>query len=337
VSAAGPTQEPRLKSQRFRIEREGDWRRLEALLSRVERGRLRGLTDDELLEIPVLYRACLSSVSVARATSLDANLIAYLESLATRAYFFVYGARARPGERLRQFFRHDWPAAVQALWRETLIATLILGVAAVIGYALVVADPDWYGSIMGGMGQGRDPTASTTFLRKVLYDDHGGEGLATFAVSLFTHNAQVSILAFALGFAFCLPTALLAAQNGLTLGALMALYVSRGLGLQLGGWLVIHGATELFASLLGAAAGFRIGWAVLFPGSRSRLDAARAAVQVAGAAMAGVVVMLIFAGLLEGVGRQLIQADMARYAIGAAMLTLWLAYFYLPRRSAGRL
>ncbi len=324
---------PPLDSHRFRAEREADWRRLEGLLGRVERGRLRGLTDEELLEIPVLYRACLSSLSVARATSLDANLIAYLEGLATQAYFFVYGARTHPVERLRRFFRHDWPAAAQVLWRETLIATTILGVAAVVGYMLVGADPDWYGSIMGGMGQGRDPTASTTFLRKVLYDDHGGHGLATFAVYLFTHNAQVSILAFALGFAFCLPTALLAAQNGLTLGALMALYGSRGLGFQLGGWLFIHGATELFASLLGAAAGFRIGWSVLFPGGRSRLDAARDAAQVAGAAMAGVVVMLIFAGLLEGIGRQLIKVDVARYAIGATMLTLWLVYFYLPRRS----
>jgi len=325
--------ELQLKSHRFRAEREADWRRLEGLLTRVEGGRVRGLTDEELLEIPVLYRACLSSLSVARATSLDANLIAYLEGLATRAYFFVYGARTNLIERLRAFFRHDWPAAAQALWRETLAATIILLVAAIVGYVLVGADPDWYGTIMGGMGQGRDPTASTAFLRKVLYDDHGGQGLAQFAVFLFTHNAQVSILAFALGFAFCLPTALLAAQNGLTLGALLALYVSRGLGVQLGGWLIIHGATELFASVLGAAAGFRIGWAVLFPGGRSRLDAARDAARVAGAAMAGVVVMLIFAGLLEGIGRQLIQVDAARYAIGTAMLTLWLVYFYLPRRS----
>jgi uncharacterized membrane protein SpoIIM required for sporulation len=326
---------PPLDSHRFRAEREADWRRLEDLLARVEHGRLRGLTDEELLEIPVLYRACLSSLSVARATSLDANLIAYLESLATRAYFFVYGARTNRIERLRRFFRDDWPAAAQALWRETLIAAMILGAAAVVGYLLVGADPDWYGSIMGAMGQGRDPTASTTFLRKVLYDDHGGQGLATFAVYLFTHNAQVSILAFALGFAFCLPTALLAAQNGLTLGALTALYVSRGLGFQLGGWLFIHGATELLASLLGAAAGFRIGWSVLFPGGRSRLDAARDAAQVAGAAMAGVVVMLIFAGLLEGVGRQMVKVDAVRYAIGATMLTLWLVYFYAPR-PAGR-
>jgi len=182
------------------------------------------------------------------------------------------------------------------------------------------------------MAQGRDPTATTAFLRDALYHDAKGQPLSFFATFLFTHNAGVSILAFALGFAFCAPTVLLVADNGLTLGALMALYASRGLLVPLGGWLSIHGTTELFATVIAAGAGFRIGWAVMFPGPLTRLEAARVAGRTAGAAMAGVVVMLIAAGVLEGVGRQTIRLDWARYAIGGTMLTLWLAYFYLPRR-----
>jgi uncharacterized membrane protein SpoIIM required for sporulation len=322
-----------LKSHRFRAEREGDWKRLEGLLAKAEGGRASRLTADELMEIPLLYRAAVSSLSVARATSLDASLVAYLESLAARAYFFVYGARTHLGERLLSFFRRDWPAAVRALWRETLAATAILAIAAWVGFALVWGNPDWYGSILPGqLAGGRDPTATTAFLRDVLYHAPKGEsGLSFFATFLFTHNAGVSILAFALGFAFCVPTALLVADNGLSVGALMALYASRGLGVQLGGWLAIHGTTELFATVIAAGAGFRIGWAVIFPGSRTRLEAASTAARTAGAAMIGVVIMLVAAGVLEGVGRQTIRLDWARYAIGGAMLTLWLAYFYLPR------
>ena len=86
-----------LKSQRFRAEREADWRRLETLLTKAEK-RLgaQACSDEELLEMPVLYRQALSSLSVARSISLDQSLIDYLESLCTRAYFFVYGARTRP-------------------------------------------------------------------------------------------------------------------------------------------------------------------------------------------------------------------------------------------------
>jgi uncharacterized membrane protein SpoIIM required for sporulation len=321
-----------LRSRRFRLEREADWRRLEALLTKGEGRRTATLSVDELIALPLLYRAAVSSLSVARAISLDAALIAYLEGLVTRAYFFVYGTRARLRERLVRFFRTDWPAAVRGLWRETAVAAAILLVAVLAGYLLVSRDADWYGAIMPGeMTQGRDPTATTAFLKSVLYDAHERKGLSVFATFLFTHNAQIAILAFALGFAFCLPTALLVAQNGLGLGALMALYASRGLLPQLTGWLFIHGVTELLATILAGAAGFRIGWAVMFPGARARLDAVAAAGRTAGAAMAGVVVMLIIAGVLEGVGRQLILLDAARWAIGAATLVLWLAYFYAPR------
>ena len=48
--------------------------------------------------------------------------------------------------------------------------------------------------------------------------------------------------------------------------------------------------------------------------------------------IAGVVLMLIVAGLLEGFGRQLIILDWARYAIAGTTLVIWLGYFYLPRR-----
>jgi len=134
-----------LKSHRFRAEREADWKTLERLLAKAEGGHARRLTAAELMQIPLLYRSVVSALSVARATSLDASLVDYLEALATRAYFFVYGARAHLGDRLARFFRHDWPAAVRAIWRETLIATAILVFATAAGFAHVWNNPDWYG------------------------------------------------------------------------------------------------------------------------------------------------------------------------------------------------
>jgi hypothetical protein len=51
--------------------------------------------------------------------------------------------------------------------------------------------------------------------------------------------------------------------------------------------------------------------------------------------MAGTVVMLMVAGMLEGIGRQLVDDTATRYAIGLTMLAGWLVYFYLPRKRDG--
>lgn len=324
--------ELRLKSRRFREEREWDWRRLESLVDRAERKGADSLSDNELMSMAVLYRSALSSLSVARATSLDRGVTDYLESLAARAYFFVYGARSTLWARLGRFFAHDWPNAVKALWRETLLSALIFfGVAGVAAW-LVTADPDWYYAF-AQHSAGRDPAATTAFLRETLYHKPtAGEGLTYFASFLFTNNATVALLAFALGFAFCVPTALLIGMNGAGFGAFLALFASRGLGWQALGWLMIHGVTELFAAIIAGAAGFRIGWALAFPGERTRIEAAAAAGRTAATAVGGVVVMLFVAGLLEGFGRQLINQDAPRFAIAGVSLVIWLAYFYLPRR-----
>jgi uncharacterized membrane protein SpoIIM required for sporulation len=322
-----------LKSHRFRAEREADWRRLETLLARAEKGGARRLSKDELVEMPVLYRQALSSLSVARAISLDAQLVAYLESLCTRAYFFVYGVRSKPLERIAAFFAREWPLAVRRLWRETLVSAGLFVIGAVVAYVLVRRDPDWfYGFIPKALAEGRDPAASTASLRETLYpklDAH--EAFSAFATFLFTHNAQISLFAFALGFALCVPTALLLLYNGCTFGAFLALFASRGLALNATGWLLIHGVTELFAVTLAGAAGFHIGWAVAFPGDRRRVDAAVDASRPAAAVMGGVVVMLFVAGLLEGFARQLVQNDVARLAVAAGSALIWGVYLYAPR------
>lgn len=321
-----------VNATRFRAAHEADWARLERLVSLVERRGVRALPDDDLLALPLLYRTTLSSLSVARETSLDRALTQYLEGLSTRAYFQLYGASGSTLRQLGAFFARDWPRAVHALWRETLAALALTIAAAIAGYLLVLADPGWfYGIIPEGLAGGRDPSASAETLRRSIYGKQD-DMLATFATYLFTHNSQVAIFCFALGFAFAVPTALLLAYNGLTLGAFFAVFAPKGLAAGFAAWLSIHGTTEILAILLAGAAGFRIGTVIAFPGRAARMDAAVTAGRSAAIVMIGVVIMLAVAGLLEGIGRQVIRVDDLRLLIGGAMLAGWLVYFYWPRR-----
>jgi uncharacterized membrane protein SpoIIM required for sporulation len=320
----------------FRAEREADWLRLEALLDTAETKSLKRLSDEELSALPVLYRHALSSLSVARAVSLDRALVDYLEALCLRAYFFLYGPRQSLWSALGQFARTGWPQAVRALAPDAAFAALLLALGALIGFLLVAADPEWFRSLVpNDLADGRNPDASAESLAAALGGGKASYGmLGTFATFRFTHNAQVAMLVFALGLAFAVPSMVLLVMNGATMGAFLALYAGHGLAGELGGWLAIHGTTELLAIMIAGGAGLHVGRALAFPGAASRLAAATAAGRRAGTAMAGVVAMLAVAGLLEGIGRQAITDTAVRYGIGVSVLALWLVYFARGGRRA---
>ncbi|MDA8708029.1 stage II sporulation protein M [Hellea sp.] len=322
-----------LKSHRFRTEREQSWRELETILKAIEGRGMKSLSDDQIVALPRLYRSTLSSLSVARVTSLDQGVIVYLESLSARAYYILYGSQVSLGKRISTFFLRDWPLAAKALWKETAISAALTLLAAVLAFILVKNNPDWFYTFMPeSMADGRTPAASAETLRETLYHEGGSDGLGIFASFLFSHNSKVAMFAFALGFAFCIPTAILLLYNGFILGSFIAVFSEKSLGFEVGGWLIIHGATEIFAIILAGAAGMHIGKVVAFPGELTRTESASKAGGTASLLMAGVVIMLFFAGLLEGFGRQLVTNDLVRYGIGLGTLSIWLLYFYGPRR-----
>ncbi len=326
-----------LKSHRFRREREDDWRKLESLLKRLEGGSMKRLSNEEIIALPVLYRSALSSLSVARATSLDQALIDYLESLCTRAYFYVYGTRSTLLERIGRFFMTDWPKAARTVWRETALSAVMLFLGGLVAFYMTMNDADWFYSLIPeAMAQGRDPTATTQSLREAIYPGSGHrQFLSKFAAELFTNNARVAIVAFSLGFAFCVVPLALMVQQGATTGALLAVYARHGLGWQLLAWLSIHGVTEIWAIVIAAGAGVRIGWVLAFPGEQTRLEAVSKTGRSAATALTGAILMLVVAGLLEGIARQLVQSDVVRLAVGAVTGLIWLVYLYAPRPARG--
>jgi uncharacterized membrane protein SpoIIM required for sporulation len=324
-----------LKSFEFRREREKTWRELEDLVARAEKRGLKSLPAADLLRLPTLYRATLSSLSVARSISLDQNVLNYLESLSARAYFQVYGSRSSLVEGLVHFLRRGFPGAVRAALWPNLLSALWMTLGAVIGFLLVETSADcYYTSVGADMAGGRTPAASTEYLREGLYDgaDSAADMLYVFATSLFSHNAGIGMFAFALGFALGVPTVLLLFYNGLTLGAFLALYASRGLTWDLVGWLSVHGTTELLAIVLCGGGGLVLAAAIVFPDRETRLESLARRGRAAGTLIMGAVLMLFVAGLLEGFARQLVTDITTRYLIGGIMLAFWLTYFTLGGR-----
>ena len=322
-----------LKSAQFRREREKTWRELEALLARVEKNGLGDLSPGELNRLPVLYRGAVSSLSVATAISLDRNLLDYLTALVGRAYICVYGAKRRVGEAAGEFFRLHFPWVVRRYFAFVAASFLLVALGLLTGYRMTLADPDRYYSFVGSdMAQNRTPASSAKELRDILYQDGGEAPLSIFASYLFTHNAKVGMLCFALGFAAGVPVVYLLFSTGLMLGAMAALYQSKGVGAEFWAWVLPHGVTEIGALCLCGAAGMVLGAAIVFPGRHTRLrNLALRGREVAYLAV-GAVVMFLVAGLIEGFFRQLVQDVSVRWSLAALTLAFWTCYFLAAGR-----
>ena len=327
-----------LKSSEFRKGRENSWRELEGLVEGVERRGVHSLSLRELQRLPILYRAALSSLSVARTIALDRDLLRYLESLALRSFLAVYGPRASPLEGLRAFFGHDLPLAVRSARWHILIAALCLLVGSAAGFMLTVQDEAWYSSLVpAGLAGGRGPSSTPADLyNKEIFAPWPGavESFGIFANVLFSHNTLVGILTFGLGMAAGIPTLMLTVYQGIPLGAMLALHYNRELAVDFLGWLSIHGVTELGALTLFAAGGLVIAEKMLFPGRYSRIENLALHGRLAAQMAAGAVLMLFVAGILEGGFRQLVASTPWRFVIGFGFGVLWTVYFCYCGRKA---
>ncbi|MFN0207971.1 MAG: stage II sporulation protein M, partial [Planctomycetota bacterium] len=293
-----------LKSYEFRREREKSWRELDRLVARIEKNGIASLEPEDLARLPLLYRAALSSLSVARSISLDRNVLNYLEGLSFRAFFCVYATRRRFFASIRLFVIYTFPRTVRAFAGPILISALFIILGAAAGFVLTLDDFDRYYSLVPeNYAQGRNPSAGTEDLRGELYTHVADyDYLTNFALFLFTHNAKVGILSFSLGIVLGIPVfVLLFIYTGMLIGAMSALFHSRGLSLDWWGWILPHGVTELLAVVLCGAGGLALAQSIIWPGPRRRLDNLMIRGRQAGILLLGAIVMFFIASVIEGV------------------------------------
>ncbi|EEA93557.1 stage II sporulation protein M [Pseudovibrio sp. JE062] len=320
-----------IRSTRFRKERETDWLRLEELVARAERDGLQRMDFAEARDLAALYRQATSSLAIAREISLDQALLNYLEALTARAYLSVYAPQERLGGLFSKFFSQSAPQAIRRSWLFIAIGFLSMGLGVLVGYQLYLENPAWYQVFMPAeLASGRGPSSTTEELRQVIYNNSPStSGLGAFATTLFSHNTRIAIFIFGLGVFLCAPAIVLTFYNGLILGAFYALHVEHGLGVDVGGWLSIHGVTEISAICIACGGGLQLGTAVLFPGNKTRKQALYHAGRDAAKLALVAAVMLIAAAFLEGFMRQLVQDVAVRYTLGWGIGLCWLAWFIL--------
>ena len=301
---------------RFHATRGARWAELEDLVKRAG-GKPERLGPEGVRRIGRLYRAVAADLALARRSFPGDPVVGRLERLTVSARQAVYAERSRRLSPVR-FFTRDYWSRVRERPRLLLAAALLMIVP----------------GLLGGLWAGEDPGAAIglvpeDFLGTVESPggDRGlsGEESGVFSSAVFTNNIQVAFTALAAGIAAGVGTVLVLLYNGLVLGVVFGLTIETRQGVPLVEQVASHGLLELSCIVVAAAAGLRVGEAILRPGRRKRGDAlvdeARGAVET----VLGTAPWLVVAGFVEGYVSPSGIGWLAATVVGAALAGIFWA------------
>ena len=278
------------------------WGSFAARLTRAQRGGLASLREDEVRAFVAEYRALAADLARLRTAAGGRALdeLFQVGRLVASAHNLIYRDRGMP---LRAAVRYLLAEVPREVRRSA--APIALAAALLFGPALVA-----------GIGVTRSPALAAGLLPpQMLERAEGGVRRArtgqgyiddpqlfrpVMASGIIANNIQVTFAAFAGGITCGLLTMFLLVTNGISIGSVIGLYVSKGIGTLLLAFTAPHGVLELFAICVAGGGGFLLASALLLPGARTRREAlvenARRAVRL----LAASTFLLAIAGTLEG-------------------------------------
>ena len=309
----------------FAAAHRAEWDRLAALVRRRRR-----LSGDEIDELVVRYQAVATHLSVLRSGGHDPAVAARLSVLLGRARAAVAGAHTPAWKLVSEFALVSFPAmAFRARWWWLATSAASLAFALIVG-RWIAASPAVQSSLLSH-------SQVASLVNHQFRDYYSQNTPLSFASQVWTNNIVAAAEALILGAFLGVLTILVLLENMLNLGIDGGLMIGHGRAAEFFVLILPHGMLELSAVFLAAAAGLRLGWAIIDPGPRSRGQAlaeeGRATVTIA----IGLIVVLAVSGVIEAFVTPSGLPSWARIGIGGVAEIAFLAYVIAAGRRALRL
>ena len=308
-------------SNRWIEQRQQSWSRLDALTRQVESQSLRALTGAELREFGLLYRQAAADLSAVRADRASGTLEEYLNGLLSRAHNRIYAGRRFGFGSIVTFMLRDYPRIFRQQFRYVLASVLVFLGGVALGTLLALARPEFMHLFLG-------PAMVSTIERHEMWTHSIVSMKPQASSAILTNNIGVSFMAFAGGITAGLFTLYLMFFNGLDIGVIATACARAHMALDLFSFIAAHGALELPSIFIAGGAGLRLAAGLLFPGVLSRKDSLALGARDAIRLLAGVVPLLVVAGLLEAFLSPSGAPMGVKFGVGAALFTglcFWLA------------
>lgn len=309
------------------------FRELERLLLQIETGGLKSLSGNDVLEFGHLYRRAASALSSARGQGVNDSHIEYLNQLVSRAYGHIYSVEPKGWPSIRNFFTKDFPQSFRKNLQFIFTAFIITIIAALFAFGVVKSDPGKADVVLGpGSSTMVDSIAQRHTGHKNWMPEEDRPVMSSF---IMTNNLRVAGMAFAVGIFGGIITLGIMFYNGLMLGVVGAVVMSRGSAVALSFWSFVapHGVIELTAIFIAGGAGLMLGWALLNPGIHTRAVALKLAGREAFKLVAGVAVMLVIAGLIEGFFSPSMAPEAIKLSVAAMLAVSLYSYLFLAGKA----
>lgn len=310
---------------------QGAWWRLQQLTEKARR--VAQVAPDELDELVHLYQRGGANLAHARIEYAgDSALVNRLTLLVTDAHGVLYGQPDTEVRRsVQQFATITFPAAIYSLRRYIAIAAMLTCLPWAFFQIWLAISPAAFDVVA-------PDAAAQKYIEQDFEDYYSNQPSQNFATQVFLNNVRVGFLAFAAGILLCVVTAVVLAMNGANIGLAGGLFTNAGQADKFWGLILPHGLLEISAVIVAGAAGLRIGWAIIDPGDRSRINALTEEARRAGSVLIGLIVAFLLAALVEGFVTGRPWPTSLRIGIGVLVFVLfwgWTIRFALRARREG--
>lgn len=248
-------------------------------------------------EMAGLYIHLVNDLSYAQTYYPKSKTVIYLNYLASQVFQKIYKTRRTERKRIRFFFETEVPLLLYQYKRYILYAFTFFFATVAIGLVSSRYDMDFIRLMLG------DDYINTT-----LENIKGGNPVAIYksgsnwgsAISITLNNLQVGTMSFFLGITGGIGTLYKLMQEAIRLAAFQYLFFKEGVFWESVRGIWIHGAMEIFAMVIEAAAGLVLGASILFPATYSRMNAFKIGFRNAIKIFLSTFPFTIAAGILEG-------------------------------------
>ena len=322
-----------MNRERFIRQRREDWQKLEVLLNRLKKRRLRKWSGNDITELSTLYRSACYDLSLVQSREWGARLEQYLNDLVAQGHNCLYRSPPRSIETMFHFLMAGFPALLRQRSSFFFVSLGLFLIPFLVALLVAAIDP-----VMAEQLVDRSQMESSgESYAKDLYTDIDAEyaDQRSFMAAFYVwNNVGIAFRCFALGAFFGIGTVVTLLFNGMMLVAITGFLINQGHSDNFFSFAISHGSFELTAIVVAGAAGLLLGWGMIHPGELTRSESLRVHGMEAIKLASGAGFMLLVAALIEGYFSPMAIPHGVKYIIGSLLWVVVFAYLMFGGREA---